>query len=328
MKKEIALLLRKFLLGKSSPEEDRQLDRWYGESSLPDIRLSVAEWREIKERIWYRIEGRIHKTPILLYLRVIRSVAASVAAALLIASFWFFLQEGNTGNRQSEQTLLAQVTEKTATGEIRQIHLPDGTSVWLNDRTSLRYDGHFGNKSREVILEGEAFFDVARDTERPFIVHAGATNTQVLGTSFNIKSYPDERQQITVATGQVSVEILFNESRQYRELHPSGRLEFDPDRKTVSQHQVNVKNLTAWRDNKLVFDRLPLRDVAKILERKYGVSIRITAAGTGDRLFSGTFAGKDLPHILWAVEHSMDVSIERSAGNQIVIMNNKKYTNE
>jgi ferric-dicitrate binding protein FerR (iron transport regulator) len=142
-----------------------------------------------------------------------------------------------------------------------------------------------------------------------------------LGTSFNVKAYCDERQQITVATGLVGVEILSQDSRQQYRLRPSDRLTFNPDTKTVTRQQVNMDNLPAWKGNQLVFDRQPLWEVAKTLERKYGVSIRIPEAETAGRLFSGTFAGKDLPHILWALEYSMNVRVERPDATQIILIN-------
>lgn len=113
MKKEIALLIRKFLLGKSSPEEDRQLDTWYGKPSRRRIRLSDAEWQEIKDRIWHSIAVRTRK-PVTrpVYIRMLRPLAAAAAVAVLLpASRRLLRQEWNSGNPQSEQLATVQVKD-------------------------------------------------------------------------------------------------------------------------------------------------------------------------------------------------------------------------
>ncbi|HEY1199475.1 MAG TPA: FecR domain-containing protein, partial [Niastella sp.] len=178
-----------------------------------------------------------------------------------------------------------------ATGFIRHLTLPDGTSVVLQANSRLNYPENFIGNTREVILCGEAFFDVAHNPQKPFIIHTGRIRTTVLGTAFNI-SAPVDGKQITVAVtrGKVKVE---NEQKLLAVLTPNQKVSYEPVTEAVSKDTVNANSLvTDWTKQDRVFEGRSFEDVAALLGRRYGVDIRFKREGlkkcTIKAFFSGT----------------------------------------
>lgn len=166
-------------------------------------------------------------------------------------------------------SLVQTRTEVTRIGERKKVTLEDGSVIWLNAQSKLTYPVAFGKSSREVDLEGEAYFEVFRDTKRPFTISSGQIKTKVLGTSFNIKAYEtDPTVSVTVLTGKVEVnsseaaiQIVRNQQVRYSNGNISKEVEVD------AQTQI------AWQRGELQFRNTLLSDVIKTLERNYPVQI-------------------------------------------------------
>ncbi|TKT88950.1 FecR family protein [Dyadobacter frigoris] len=166
--------------------------------------------------------------------------------------------------------LLVQThTEVAGIGERKKVTLEDGSVIWLNAESKLTYPVSFQKNSREVSLEGEAYFEIVRDTERPFIIQSGKITTKVLGTSFNIKAYQaDPAVSVTVMTGKVEVnspesaiQIVRNQQVKYA------------DGNIYKEVDIDAAAQIAWRNGKLQFRNTLLSDVIKTLERNYPVKI-------------------------------------------------------
>jgi transmembrane sensor len=162
----------------------------------------------------------------------------------------------------------------TKAGEKREIRMSDGTIVWLNAASSLRYPDEFDGNTREVMLEGEAFFDVARDSSRPFTIHSGEVETRVLGTSFNIKAYHDDATiSVGVLTGKV--QVTETDSKKAFQLLPDQQVVFNKKNKETTKREGGVKaGLLAWKEGKAQFRNNTFAEVMTTLERTYGVTIR------------------------------------------------------
>ena len=164
-------------------------------------------------------------------------------------------------------------------GTKSKVLLADGTAVWLNADSHLWFPTAFAGPRREVYLEGEAFFDVKRNEQMPFIIHMGTNQVRVLGTSFNVKAYrDDEAVETAVVTGRVAF---------IRAATPAAAAEPDtiyvvPDEKVVyskTSHelrieQVNSRDYAAWNQRSLIFQSTPLSEVAKTLSRQFNVTVR------------------------------------------------------
>src|SRR5699024_2915773 len=145
----------------------------------------------------------------------------------------------------------------------------DGSVIQLNAESTLRYPSKFDSNKREVYLEGEAFFSVERDTTRPFIIHAGGTATQVLGTSFNIRAYEGEdKVQVAVVEGEVAVTEEKAEKRAGQEaIHISKNewVTYHSDEQIIEKGQGDIWKMVAWKDDVLVFKDQSLSRIAKRL---------------------------------------------------------------
>lgn len=222
-----------------------------------------------------------------------------------------------------------QVNEVIAEkGNRSTIILPDGSKVWLNADSRLTYHEAFNNRVREVALEGEAFFDVAKDSVRPFIVHTSGIDVKVLGTAFNVKSYPgDATIEATLIRGMIEVIQKNDPSAPKFILHPHEKLVFNKEMSshpqtagilnkkktyTTEQHIAiaalpgnkadSLMSETAWRYNKLIFDGDSFRQLADKMERWYNVKINILDEKLLRYRFKGTFENETIEQALLALQ--------------------------
>lgn len=157
-------------------------------------------------------------------------------------------------------------------GHIQRITLADGTRIWMNADSKLRFPVQFGKSTRRIELEGEAYLEVTHAATWPFIVSTGGTETRVLGTSFDVKAY-GSNIYTTLVTGRVSFKPPAGDEVI---LQPGQQAFYDHTKNTASSRQVSTEQWVAWKDNELIMDNMPLSELAEILERRYDVQIEIT----------------------------------------------------
>lgn len=227
---------------------------------------------------------------------------AAVVAAILVTLFIYLLSFHDKG---SEQVIVHQ----TLPGQKSNIILPDGSTVQLNAESKLTYTEQFGaeNSIREVAFEGEAFFNVKKDPERPFIVNCQDLKATVLGTSFNVKAYPDEQAvQVIVATGKVAVQgKKGNASGQKVLLLPNEMISYHKQGRKISKTTGDFADLLAWKDGKLIFNKVQIRDAIPALERWYGVEIVLKNENLGNCLTQLQVQGESLYTVLGWLQFSM-----------------------
>lgn len=217
----------------------------------------------------------------------------------------------------------------TKYGSKTSVTLPDGTKVWINAGSKLSYDNDFGNALREVNLIGEAFFDVTHNAEKPFIIHTSKMDIRVLGTEFNVRCYPDEEKiETSLIRGRIEV-TLKNKPDEKIYLKPNEKLilinddiveapklpehqEREPAKATLSE-EVSIKHLTyqpadslvvetCWVENRLAFMGESFEDVAKKMEKWYGVNITITDEKLKQTHLTGSFEGETIDQALKALQ--------------------------
>lgn len=215
----------------------------------------------------------------------------------------------------------------TKNGSKSKLQLPDGTQVWLNSGSNISYDNGFGERTREVRLTGEAFFDVVKDNARPFIIHTATVDVTVLGTAFNVRSYPEEKiTETSLIRGAVEVTLKTSADKKIL-LKPNEKLIVSNDSAAVSSDSVLVRDVhrkaavmtltqvhhlnkdsvpseVLWTKNKLVFDGETLSEVALKLERWYGVKVIIQGEELKNTEFSGVFDDDNLTEVLYALQLS------------------------
>lgn len=183
----------------------------------------------------------------------------------------------------SKSELIYNTIDIPRGGEYRLV-LSDGTKVWLNSETQLKYPVHFSGEVREVFLKGEAYFEVTRNEKKRFIVSTSMGNIQVLGTSFNVRDYQDENKVVTtLEAGQVR---YVSSQHQEVDLVPGYRLEDGPQGVGVPQ-KVNTTLYTGWKDGKYIFDDVSVEEIMKTLERWYDVKVFYTSEYLKNLHFTG-----------------------------------------
>lgn len=173
-------------------------------------------------------------------------------------------------------------------GQMTKVNLSDGTSVWLNSGTTLKYPTVFDQENREVSIDGEAFFDVTHNSKMPFIVHTNNLSVKVLGTTFNVASYAaDKKTDITLVKGAVILQS--DADRWTKKMVPGEIATIDHDGNTPEIKTVNTDFYTSWKEGKVVFKKERLDIIANKLERWYNVEIRFKEDDLRQLEFSGTF---------------------------------------
>jgi len=189
-------------------------------------------------------------------------------------------------------------TLTTARGETYQLRLPDGSLVWLNAASSLTYSAALNERGvRRVRLEGEAYFQIAKDKEHPFVVETKSQQVQVLGTHFNVSAYPDEPDaRTTLLEGSVKVTISEGE-QQSKVLVPGQQARVEGNE--VNVLSVNTAEVTAWKNGFFEFKRVPLNVIMRGLARWYDIDIEYADNASKDVVLSGYVArSRDISVIL------------------------------
>lgn len=181
--------------------------------------------------------------------------------------------------------------------------LQDGSRVILNSGSTLRYVKNFEKDRRELFLVGEAFFEVAKDSLRPFIVKTGQVTTTALGTSFNITAYEGEPLDVALLTGRVNVLLDFEEIREVN-LYPGEGLNIKVDKGIHSMERVQEEKVLAWTKKTILFDQTPIREAIRVLENWYGVKIEIRNRPEKGVLLSGKFVDQTLEGVLEGLSYS------------------------
>ena len=194
--------------------------------------------------------------------------------------------------------------------------LSDGTRVWLNSETSIQYPVAFGAKERRVFVQGEAYFEVAKDAKKPFTVQFMSSSVTVLGTSFNIRAYPEEKQsQTTLAEG--SVRIYSPGSSML--LKPGEQVEVNALSGEMVKREVEVKSFTSWKDGRFVFEQQPLEDIMRTLERWYDIRVIFKDEGAKRISLSGNLKRYgDFSQVMKMLQMTGDVRFELH-GNDVYI---------
>jgi ferric-dicitrate binding protein FerR (iron transport regulator) len=198
-------------------------------------------------------------------------------------------------------------------GSQKEVVLPDGSTVWLNANSSLSYPESF--KTRAVILVGEAFFEVEKDPTSPFTIQAQDSKTTVLGTSFNVRAYPDEPNvEVTVATGKVSL----SEDEKEIFLAPGETGIFEKKTEVLKTLDKPLKHAEAWRTGVLNFENEPLSEIIPVLERLYKFQIDLENPAIANCRFSGSFKEAQPEEILDVIAYAL--SLEKTDAQGAIVL--------
>lgn len=315
MTKEIFI---KYLQGNCTETEFEQLILWIREDSLnaSDSGMVKDVWDEFEpeagpvERIKYtRVLDKIHhqininqnstqfviqKAPTK---NRILSILTRVAAILLlpVLSLLFYT---NLSDRDRYADNSNDLEVEAPACSRMHFELGDGTKVWLNQGSKLKYPHRFAGENRKVFLTGEAFFEVAHNAKVPFIVGTSRLEVKATGTAFNVSAYPgNDNIETTLVEGKV---ILYESENNHeiKALSPGECLKFDAQKNVYTLESENTAKYIAWKDGLLVFKNERVEDVAKKLARWYNVEVEIANEKVKEFTFTATFMDETLPQVL------------------------------
>lgn len=301
-KEKAIALLQKYKAGLCTPEEIIRIRQWY--DSFEDLSYSqnIADAH-------LAADEAAHKTLIKLFGENnaqqpgdkkggIIYTLLRIAACLIVGCTLYFM----AGKfKKAQPSLITYSKYSTRKGERKEIRLSDGSIIMLNAASTIQIASDFGIKKRNVLLQGEAFFEVSKDKTRPFIIKTGKIQTQVVGTSFNINAYTDESSvSVAVATGKVQVEKEDAKGKTLigRDLTHNHMLVYDLKKDTYRQALADADLLSAWRTNKLVFNKASIAEIARILERSYNIPIVLAGKPHKQGLYTVTFDNYSLDKLL------------------------------
>jgi len=301
---KIRSLLEKYLNDTCSQQEKEFIDRWFEADRERERPLTPGKSRELEEEILVRIQGHLPQAlPTQKKRQTFWFVSRIAASILLLIGVFIFFSRQQKSTEQVKQPVSNLFAFHTEPGQRAKLRLPDSSVIWLNSNTTIRYDQNFAGPERAIYLDrGEAFFDVHPDQHKPFIVHAAALQTRVLGTSFNLQ-VQNYRNQYTLSinTGKVSVShkqgylknTLLNAGQQLTYNYANG------------SHQIKAiqpGSEHAWIYNELVFQHASWKEVIAQLQTWYGVDIHLHVQQGQHETFTAKFEDPTLESVLKALQ--------------------------
>ena len=280
-------ILYKFFEGKASPKEQRLIGQWLDESEKPKEVLvrerMVFDAMIVSGGITDRqsVQSRKKRT------RVVFMELLRVAAVILV----MFLVGGYIYVRKMEEIRLANNIVTVPVGQRVNLQLPDGTSVWLNASSEIIYPAYFSGSTREIHLNGEAYFEVEHNASKPFIVHTETFDIKVLGTKFNVEAYKG-MEGFTTALMEGSVEVTDrkNKDKSVR-LYPAQKVAFRNGE--LCKSPIDNYDVYRGREGLICFKETRFADLMRQLEKNYGVRILINNEAVKEKVFSGKFRTTD-----------------------------------
>lgn len=237
-----------------------------------------------------------------LLVKIAASVSILSLSALLIYYYYVYTA---SGGKRIDATLQEEVTLR---GQRTMVQLADGSNVWLNADSRLEHSKKF---SREVSLQGEAFFEIVEIKDKPFVIHTAGATIRVMGTLVNVRSYPEEeRIETTLVNGKATLESEDRRLRQVALAPGQQAIVEKTSGKLILENQADAERSTAWKNGVIVFDDQPFSEIKTILERWYDVTIHVQDEEALRCRFSGELDNKTLEEALGWFKSSGAVSYQ------------------
>ena len=312
---DITVLLSLYFQRKLDPESESQIESWIKAS--PENRETAEEICRMEQYLnTVAVAKSKNEADILNLSRASRHpryrlnnavgwISAAASLIILLATgLWI---KGRESDSPSSVIL-------SGTQEVKEVMLPDGSQVWLNSNSKLTYPKEFSRKHRTVQLEGEAYFDVTHEPDRPFYVNAGDLSVKVLGTQFDVEAYVGQAPVFHTTLVEGTVEMRYPHSGQVQTctLSPGQRFSYEPESNSAKVSYADVKSLTSWKTGTIILDHTPLRDVLQMIGNTYSVRFIINNQEKMNESCSGSFVSQPIESILSTIESATGLHFKRS----------------
>ncbi|MEQ6118800.1 FecR domain-containing protein [Reichenbachiella sp. MALMAid0571] len=330
-------LLRKFINRQCTPDEMRFVQDWLVSTGNDEevTALLKASWEhkskgteldsQRKEEVYQQLmtKMQVRKQESSFYDYAVREEQSERAVSFYRKHWWklagvlllvtgLFATNRYWPDENIEKKAIVTIQKVNSKGQKSTITLKDGSKVYLNSESSIKYLENYGQKTRSIELTGEAFFEVVKDPLRPFIVKSGKITTTALGTSFNVRAFQDEPSiSVSLATGSVKVEsdFQFPESEKDFILNPGEEAVVD-DHQFIRQN-FDARKVLSWKEGVIYFDDTKLFETLKELERWYDVTFKVKNLQSDEDIRgTGSFKNQSLENVLQILGHSMKFEFE------------------
>lgn len=328
---QIDKILTNWLTDTASQEELQILKDWASqdEANLEMMETLKKVWNEKNaEPILVNAEDRINeiwqkgkqeklKKQWRVFNRIPLIKYAAVVILLVGSSFgiFYWVQIAEAPQVDIPASAPSFVLRENRAGQKTKISLPDGTIAYLNSSSSIKFLNGFIGNERRVVLEGEAFFEVAKDKSKPFIVESRTVETIALGTAFNVNAFDDTKVvRVSLVEGEVKVNQIGNNDKTVI-LNPGWELVVVPETRSFLEMQFNLEEVTGWKDGKMVFNNASLKEVTQRLERWYGVTIQVRGNVPENWKVTTVYENQTLKNVLTDLQYSKKFAYEIDGSN-------------
>jgi len=327
--KEIEKLLPGYLSGELPDKDRAMIDKWRMESNENEILYleNKKAWdaifllHEMEQfnsfEALKKVNERISNQETTNWRVYIQRVAAILLLPLLVYSGYVSIRNISLKKQQEEHVVMQTISSRQ--GMVTQFELADGTEVWLNSGSSLQFPTRFTGDLREVKLSGEVFFKVKKNEKQPFQVNTKGLNIEVLGTSFDVVSYDNEKQtEVILVEGKVKLSTERDQvKKEIGTMRPGQRVVYKEDIQKVEAEEVVVDKYIAWRDGNLIFRDDKMEDVVKRLSRWFNVEIVINDPEIKQYEYKATFRNETLIQVLNLLKISAPIEYQ-IIGNKLL----------
>lgn len=330
MNKKINIeLLQKYIAKECSIEEQKEVIQWFiddvyddslkwafmedwNKKDIKEHDLSLINIDPIIDRVHREINLRKYKYEKSLVqktISLVTKVAAVLFLPLIIGIGWYYLSNVSNSDKVQYAEIIAP------RGSISNFELPDGSTVWLNSGSKLKYPVKFGKKNRQVALNGEGYFSVKKDTDKPFIVNAGKIYIEVLGTMFDVKSYEnDDNTYVTLEKGKVKVDY---EQKTLAYLHPGEQISISQNGSQFNVSGVDATLFSIWREGKIIFKDESFKNILNTFERMYNVDFEIGDKEILEYKYYAVFENESIDEVLKLIQITSPLKFEKLKREQL-----------
>ncbi|MCW9705311.1 FecR family protein [Fodinibius salsisoli] len=305
---------------------EERLDQDIGHLKDGDIKPMTSEIRS--ETMWDVIEGETQPEDKYSHdsKRTFSSygqVAAAVILLLVSVTYYAWIQ-----NPEPEKNVSQPITYVTGSDQQKALTLSDGTKIRLNSNAKVEIPADFNQSTREVMLEGEAFFKVGEDDEKPFVVHTDRATVKDLGTAFNVRAIPGKQNvQVAVTDGKVSIWSDQQAEETATQLTEGQFGHLDLQKETLQIERFGVNNYLSWMNGRLAYDQARLDQVSRQLSRIYNVSFSFSDDRLKKLTVSTNFERKSLKKVLEVISMTLRINYQLKGEEVVWLQQNQNADN-
>ncbi len=286
MYKKFKLLLKKYYKRTATTTEDAIVNRFFDALQVGGLtEIEVQHNRQLYLRLQHKILSKTSASFVKYKIFKYGSIAASIFGVGILYFILFTTTE------------VQYVVHEAKKGEQLVFYLKDSTLVYLNSNSTLRFPSNFKSDTREVILDGEAYFNVSRKEDQPFIVHSSNLSTTVLGTAFNIIDFPNETTSVSVHEGKVRVKASTNQEVVLTE---NEQVKWDKYARIFTKEEVDLHDFNQWITGRIQFNNTSISEVIQVLNRRFNcvIECEATPQTLSKYIINGDFKGTNIEEVL------------------------------